>query len=380
MFKQTPPMGWNSWNTFGANINEGLIREMADALVRTGLKEAGYEYVILDDGWQHTQRDENGRLCEDKQKFPSGIKALADYIHGKGLKFGMYSSSGHLTCTGFPASYGHEFTDAETFAAWEVDYLKYDYCNRPSRVPSDLLYQRMGLALANCGRDILFSACSWGLHGTPKWIKGTGASAWRSTGDIFDNWESIKNLGIMQKDLQPYNAINCFNDMDMLVVGMNGKGNVGLAGCTQEEYRTHFSMWAMLSSPLIIGADIRSLDEPTLSLLKNQAVIAVNQDPDGRMPFLLGGPLDLVYGETPAVSYARLLSDGSVALGMFNLDERDVCFQFSLTDLGVDRASGRTIRITDLWTGEVRNPVEDFIYINLKPHHCLIARAEIIKK
>ena len=162
MFRQTPPMGWNSWNTFGANINEQLIKEMTDALVSTGLRDAGYEYVIIDDAWQEPRR-ENGHLVPDRNKFPSGMKALGDYIHSKGMKFGMYSSTGHLTCLGLPASYEHEFIDAADFASWGVDYLKYDYCNRPFRIPSEMLYRRMGLALAGCGRDIFFAACSRGI-------------------------------------------------------------------------------------------------------------------------------------------------------------------------------------------------------------------------
>lgn len=157
MFKQTPVMGWNSWNTFGVDINEQLLRETADAMVESGLKDAGYEYVIIDDGWQEGYRDENDRLVPNKTKFPSGIKALADYVHSKGLKLGIYSSSGHLTCMGLPASYEYEFIDAQTFAEWEVDYLKYDFCHRAGATASPLLYRRMGTALANCGRDI-FSA------------------------------------------------------------------------------------------------------------------------------------------------------------------------------------------------------------------------------
>ncbi len=188
MVKLTPPMGWNSWNTFGENINEKLIMETADAMAASGLVEKGYEYLVIDDCWSLKERDGEGRLVADPEKFPNGMKAVADYVHGKGLKFGMYSCAGTLTCAGYPGSFEHEFVDAETFARWGVDFLKYDYCYHSPIIHGKYLYRRMGLALENCGRDILFSACSWGADETHEWIKETGASMWRSTGDIFDTW------------------------------------------------------------------------------------------------------------------------------------------------------------------------------------------------
>ncbi len=171
MVKHTPPMGWNTWNTFGPNIDEGLIMKSADMLVESGLKDAGYEYVVIDDCWSLRERDKNGRLVADPEKFPHGMKYLADYVHSKGLKFGMYSCAGALTCAMYPGSYEHEFIDAKTFAEWGVDFLKYDYCNRSLTTPGDLLYKRMGIALANCGRDIFFSACSWGADDTRSGLK-----------------------------------------------------------------------------------------------------------------------------------------------------------------------------------------------------------------
>ena len=187
----TPPMGWNSWNTFGEEINESLIREAADAIVKSGLKDAGYEYVIIDDCWALRERGRDGRMVPDHKKFPSGMKALAEYIHKKGLKFGMYSCAGTLTCAGYPSSFDYEFLDAATFASWGVDFLKYDYCYHSPIIHGQYLYRRMGLALENCGRDILFSACSWGSDQTHEWIKTSAASMWRSTGDIF-NVDSIQ--------------------------------------------------------------------------------------------------------------------------------------------------------------------------------------------
>ncbi len=179
-------MGWNSWNTFGHDINEELIKTTADSMVSEGFLEAGYNYLVIDDCWSKRMRNEKGELEADPEKFPNGIKAVADYVHSKGLKFGIYSCAGNYTCAGYPGSYEYEFVDARTFAEWGVDFLKYDYCYKPAFEVGKMLYRRMGLALANCGRDILFSACSWGADETNKWIKETGAHMWRSTGDIND--------------------------------------------------------------------------------------------------------------------------------------------------------------------------------------------------
>ena len=199
MIKKTPPMGWNSWNTFAENISEQLIFETADRMVDSGLRDLGYEYLVIDDCWSLRERDENGRLVPDPEKFPHGMKAVADYVHSKGLKFGMYSCAGNLTCAAYPGSFEHEFVDAATFAEWGVDYLKYDYCYKSDIIHGRYLYRRMGLALKNCGRDILFSACSWGADNTHEWIRETGADMWRSTGDIFDVWSSVKDLTMQKK-------------------------------------------------------------------------------------------------------------------------------------------------------------------------------------
>ena len=337
----TPPMGWNTWNTFGRNINEELVKTTADALVSTGLKDAGYEYLIIDDCWSKKERDENGRLQADPEKFPSGMKALADYIHSKGLKFGMYSCCGTETCSGYPGSFGFENIDAETFASWDVDYLKYDHCYKPESAPSELLYRKMGLALSQCGRDILYAACSWGRNKTPEWIKSTGADTWRSTGDIHDCASSILDIYNQNIDLQKYNTQGCFNDMDMLVIGMHGKGLVGMGGCTEEEYRLHMSVWAMFASPLIIGCDIRNMDDETKNILLNKDVIAINQDPACRQPFRLG------YG-----SWVRYLDNGDIAVLIVNPDEKERWIFSELPDLGITLETGKKLLVRDLWTGE----------------------------
>lgn len=269
-----PLKGWNSWNTFGANINDALIRESAEAVAKSGLKDAGYDYIVIDDCWSLKDRDADGRLVADPALFPHGMKDLADYIHSLGFKFGMYSCVGTKTCAGYPGSFGHEFQDAQTFADWGVDFLKYDYCYKPDSIDGRLLYNRMSMALKATGRDIVFSACSWGADDTAKWIRSTGADMWRSTGDIVDSWASVKSLFGQQRDILPYGGPGCYNDMDMLIVGMNGKGNVGINGCTLEEYRTHFTLWAFLSSPLMLGCDVRTMEDPIRDMLTNREVLA----------------------------------------------------------------------------------------------------------
>lgn len=372
MVVRTPPMGWNSWNTFGGNINEELVKTTADAMVNTGLRDAGYNYLVIDDCWSEFTRDENHRLVPSKTKFPNGMKAVADYVHSKGLKFGIYSCSGTLTCAGYPASYEYEFIDAKTFAEWGVDFLKYDYCFKPQHEEGQILYKRMGLALANSGRDILFSACSWGADETHKWIKTTGSHMWRSTGDIQDNWNSIKSLYEKQLELQPFNGKGCFNDMDMLVVGMGGKGNVGFGGCTVEEYRTHFSIWAFFNSPLMIGCDIRNMSPEIVDILTNKEVIAVNQDPAQRQPFMANN----TWGNTV---WCKFLEGGDIAIGMFNMTENNQIPYFIFSDIGIDRSCGVRLEITDLWTGEKLGTFRDQYRTRLiKPHECIMLRCKVV--
>lgn len=375
MVKLTPPMGWNSWNTFGENISEELIMETADAMVNEGLLEKGYEYLVIDDCWSLKERDENGRLAADPEKFPHGMKAVADYVHSKGLKFGMYSCAGNLTCAGYPGSFEHEFVDAETFAEWGVDFLKYDYCYHSPIIPGKYLYRRMGLALENCGRDILFSACSWGADETHEWIKESGASMWRSTGDIFDTWESIKNLTKQQEKLHPFNGTGCFNDMDMLVVGMYGKGNVGLAGCSDVQYKTHYSIWALLGSPLMIGCDIRNMNQATKDILMNSEMIAINQDPLCRQPVRLTG----IWSGEEMVLYSRQLSNGDIALGLFNMGDRKVTANLNLDEIGLPLSTGRTLQLKEVWTGEECRVPNATLRRELEPFDCAVYRGKVVK-
>ncbi len=379
MVQMTPPMGWNTWNTFAEKIDEALIMESADAIVKSGLRDAGYNYVVIDDTWALPQRDANHRLVADPNKFPHGLKALGDYLHKNGLKFGLYSCAGCMTCAQHPGSYEHEFLDAESFAEWGVDFLKYDYCFKPIDDKGEMLYRRMGTALANCGRDILFSACSWGADETHRWIKTTGANMWRSTSDIVDGWESIKALTKQQRELLPYNGHGCFNDMDMLVVGMNGKGHVGFQGCDFIQYRTHFSLWAFLASPLMIGCDIRHMDDQTRSILLNKDVIAINQDSAYCTPFFIGGTGGTLRGGTEECFIAaRLLSNGDFAIGLFNLSDDVSNFYFCTAELGLNRSAGKKLVMTDLWSGASSETHDYYYTAAVKAHDCLLLRARVV--
>lgn len=378
MFVSKPPMGWNSWNTFGPDINEEVVMRSADAMVETGLLAAGYEYLVIDDCWSKRVRGADGKLEADAEKFPHGMKYVADYVHSKGLKFGMYSCAGPLTCAQYPGSFDHEFDDAATFAEWGVDYLKYDYCFHPYSRRGEDMYRRMGLALANCGRDIVFSGCSWGVEDTKLWMATTGCNLWRSTYDINDSWASIKALAVSQLPDQVYGRINCFNDMDMLVVGMGGKGNVALTGCTDEEYRTHFALWAFLSSPLMIGCDIRTMSEATRSILLNSEMIAINQDADGRQAFRVFGWTGWPDPENSVV-LGRHLNNGDIAIGMFNLSDRDGWMMFSAEDFGLARGTGRTLALHDVWSGEDYRFENEIFKAVVPAHGCRVFRAKVVE-
>ena len=355
MIKNTPPMGWNSWNTFGADINEQLIFDTADKMVETGLLELGYEYLVIDDCWSLRERDENGHLVADPKKF------------------GMYSCAGNLTCGGYPGSFEHEFIDAKTFAEWGVDFLKYDYCYHSNIIHGKYLFRRMGLALKNCGRDILFSACTWGADNTAEWIRETGANMWRSTGDIFDNWESVKNLTDIQDNILPYGGAGCFNDMDMLIVGMYGKGNVGLEGLNDTQYKTHFSIWALLGSPLMIGCDIRNMNKETLDILSNKELIKINQDADCRQVFKLS-----LFEGSNIKAYARTLENGDIAVGFFNLTDKKVTVKFLLDELGLPESTGKTLEMHNVWSGETVTVKNGTLIWGMEAFDSLVFRCKVV--
>lgn len=319
----TPPMGWNSWNFFEGNVSDTLLRQTADAMLTNGMKAAGYEYIIIDDLWANG-RDKNNVLIADPVRFPNGMKALADYVHSKGLKLGIYSNAAQYTCGGVTGSYGFEEPDAKTFAAWGIDYLKYDYCNAPEDVTTAFTrYKKMGDALKATGRPIVYAICEWGQRKPWLWAKAAGGQLWRTTWDLRDTWQSNNNnlTGIMevfdqQDSLAQYAGPGGWNDPDLLMVGLFGKGSSSNAGnngkgCTQTEYETHFALWCMLAAPLIVNSDLRHISNETLQLLTNKNLIAVNQDKLGKQAIT-------IYKKDSVQVLKKELSDGNMAICIFN--------------------------------------------------------------
>ena len=374
MLAQTPPMGFNTWNTFGNRIDAKLIRECAEAMVDQGLLKAGYIYLVIDDCWSEYLRDpETHRLVPSHEKFPDGMKAVADDVHAHGLKFGMYSCDGVRTCGDYPGSFGHEFLDAETFASWGVDYLKYDNCYRPGSADQKMLYARMGMALRASGREILFSACNWGQEESWRWIRAAGAHMYRSTGDIFDNAESYRSIALSQRGHLCASAPGCFNDIDMLTVGMYGKGLVGTTGCGDADYRSQFALWCLYSAPLMLGCDIRSMTPFIHDLVTNPGLIAINQDPEARPPIFIGEG-----GERPGTLTAfKFLSDGSYALGLFNLSEEDREIPVLFEDAGLPFDSGYGLRLTDVFTGEDAGFYREYYRARVPAHDCAVLRGRL---
>jgi alpha-galactosidase len=375
MLAKTPPMGWNSWNTFGNNISEDMIKETADAMVEHGMLDAGYRYLVIDDCWSLRERDKNGMLVADPEKFPHGMKAVADYVHSKGLKFGMYSCCGVKTCAGYPGSWGHEFDDAAYFADIGVDFLKYDNCYHPS-MQSHLSYNRMALALKSTKRDILYSACNWGNAQVETWARSAGVDMYRSTGDIFDSFESIRKLSESQKDKLGYSAAGCFNDIDMLVVGMKGKGNVGVeSGCTDAQYRYHFALWCMMMSPLMIGCDVRDMTPEVHALLTNKNLIAINQDKDTRPPMFIADNA----GSREALLLFRHLSNRRFAFGFFNNYDTDKTFMIPYYEIGLDPLCGWGFDVTDAFTGEHVGVCREYVEARVPAGDCKVFTGKLVK-
>lgn len=353
---QLPPMGWMSWNFFADNPNEKDIMEIADAMVSSGMSDAGYKYIFIDDGWQGGRTNRN-ELIPDPKKFPSGIKALADYVHAKGLRLGIYSDAAQLTCAGYTASLGFEEQDAHTFASWGVDYLKYDYCGAPADSASaKIRYKKMADALRNSCRDIVFGICEWGGRQPWKWGAEAGGQLWRTTGDVRDKWKDITNSGgwgildiiDVNKHLHSYAGSGHWNDMDMLVVGLNGKkgpsGDLGGTGCTYTEYQTQMSIWCMMCSPLAVSNDIRSMDEATKRILLNKEVIALNQDS-------LGMQCKLLNSNEVFDVYFKELAGGDYALAILNRSDKTQQIDINFQNIGL---KGK-YKIRDLWKHENLN-------------------------
>ncbi len=336
---RTPPMGWNSWNKFACKgLNEKVVRETADQIASNGMKDAGYEYVIIDDCWQ-TGRDPQGNIVVDAEKFPSGIKALADYVHSKGLKFGIYSDAGTMTCAKRPGSIGHEYQDARQYAAWGVDYLKEDWCNTLPNQNSESSYTLMREALKASGRPIVFSICEWGS--TKPWLwAGPVGNLWRATPDIQDCWDCKRTWGgggvtqilDLMDGIESYAGPGHWNDPDMLEVG-NG-------GMTTEEYRTHFSMWAIFSAPLLAGNDVANMTAQTKEILLNKEVIAIDQDTLGQQ-----GRRVKKMGDTEI--WSKQLADGGRAVALVNRGKAAGKITVAWNDIGYPAGLSATVR--DLW-------------------------------
>ncbi|MGA2021345.1 MAG: glycoside hydrolase family 27 protein [Candidatus Sulfotelmatobacter sp.] len=339
----TPSMGWNSWNKFACDVSEDMIRSMADAMVKSGMKDAGYEYVNIDDCWQ-VSRDASGNIVADPQRFPHGMKAVGDYIHSLGLKFGLYSDAGSKTCAGRPGGLGHEYQDALRYAAWGVDYLKYDWCNTTTQ-DAKASYANMRAALDASGRAIVLSICEWGTAKPWLWGKEVGGNLWRTTGDISDKWAgqakwpdgSCCSNGMLaivdqQVGLQSYAGPGHWNDPDMLEVG-NG-------GMSDNEYRAHFSLWAMLAAPLIAGNDLRDMRPEIHDILTNKEVIAVDQDSLGREG-------ERVWKNGDLEVWAKQLRDGSRAVILLNRGSVEAEISANWEDLGYPSRVSASVR--DLW-------------------------------
>ena len=377
----TPPMGWNSWNKFACDVSEKLLKETADAMVTSGLRDAGYEYIVIDDCWQ-IGRDSMGFIIADPQRFPSGIKALADYIHSKGLKFGIYSCAGTKTCAGRPGGRGHEFQDAYLYAKWGVDYLKYDWCSSDGQTQKES-YTLMSQMLKEAGRPIVFSLCEWGGSKPWTWAKEVG-HLWRTTGDIFDCFDCFKSQGSwtangvmkildMQKDMRQYAGPGHWNDPDMLEVG-NG-------GMSESEDRAHFSMWCMIAAPLIAGNDLRNMSPQTQAILSNPDVIAVDQDALG-----IQGFQHKVEGQFE--TWLKPLSGGDWALCFLNRSPEAINIDFDFAkNIINDEVSNRkldataeTFKIKDLWSKKELGTTKKPLKASVPSHDVLMVRLSVVKK
>ncbi len=339
-----PPMGWMTWNLFGVDIHEEGLRRVADAMVESGMAEAGYTYLYIDDGWQGG-RDKRNNIIPDPEKFPSGMKALADHLHQRGLKLGIYSDGGQLSCAGYTASYGFEEQDAKTFASWGVDYLKYDYCNAPqNKEAANARFKAMGDALRKSGRDIVFAVCCQ-VHLEPwKWGRAVGAQLWRTGPDSRDKWKNIVYVINCNAGLHEYAGPGGWNDMCMLSVGMHGEGAtpwIKGTGCTGIEYRTQMSIWCMMAAPLTASCDLLNMSETTKRILMNKELIAVNQDQLGKQAVreVNTGALNV---------FVKPLSNGDHAVAILNLGKTPKDFKVDFAGIGLP---GR-YKIRDLWKHE----------------------------
>jgi alpha-galactosidase len=352
-------MGWNSWNHFGCNVSEQLIEEEADAIAASGMRDAGYRYVVIDDCWQ-VARDAQGVIVADSSRFPHGIKALADYVHSKGLAFGIYTDAGTKTCQGRPGTLGHEEQDARTYASWGVDYVKEDWCNAAGLI-AQTQYAKFRDALAHSGRPIVFSICEWGSNQPWEWAPSVG-NLWRTTDDIEDKWPSM--LANLDQNGQHASAEKpgAWNDPDMLEVG-NG-------GMTDAEYRAHFSLWAIMAAPLMAGHDVRSMSAATKEILLNREVIAVDQDSLGKQGILVWEP-------SPELQvWSKPLADGSHAVALLNRSTSAAKITANLSRVGLHTDSAI---VRDLWAHADRGRVGRQYSVEVPAHAVVMVKMTALR-
>lgn len=355
----TPPMGWMTWNYFGENINEHIIKEMTDALVVSGMRDAGYKYIMIDDGWQGG-RDNRNYMIPDPKKFPSGIKSLADYVHNKGVKLGIYSDAAQLTCAGYTASLGFEEQDAKTFAAWGIDYLKYDYCHAAEdSATAKVRYKKMADALKKSGREIVFSVCEWGVRKPWLWAASVGGQLWRTTYDIRDSWKSMMSILDINAELYDHAGPGHWNDPDMLIVGLGGNkgpsGDLGGTGCTEVEYKTNMSLWCMMAAPLIATNDLRTMTPTTKEILLNKELIAINQDSAGVQA-------KRIKLENEIELFVKPLTNGNTALAILNRSDSSKIVEIKFSQLGLqnkfilrDVWQHKLAGVSDKWKGTIQS-------------------------
>ncbi len=374
----TPPMGWNSWSMFGPKIHEDIIRETADALVSSGLKDCGYEYLVIDDCWSKKDgRDSNGDLIPDPEKFPNSMKALADYVHNLGLKIGIYSDAAEMTCANYPGSYGFEEQDAALWASWGIDFLKYDYCHAPKDQTSAIeRYTRMGAALRGTGHEFLYSLCEWGGRSPHLWGKRVGGHMWRVSGDVFDSWINMwipewnmNSIGVdfsidLAHDLHEYGSPGGWNDLDMMLVGLKGRGQIKGGGLSFIEYQTHMAIWCMACSPLMIGCDVRNIDEESASLLMNREVLAVNQD-------ILGIPAKRVKTFGSCEVWKKPLSDGSLAVALLNRGSTRYDLTIKAGEIGL---LNEPKLARNLWSQEDTADFKEELTFQVQPHETILLK------
>ncbi len=378
---QTPPLGWNSWNIWGIQIDEEKVRAAADWMVKSGLASHGYQYINIDDGWQG-ERDEDGVL-HPNEKFKD-MKALADYVHSKGLKIGIYSSPGPATCGGFAGSYQHEEQDAMMYAEWGMDYLKYDWCSYGDIAKQDggleefkKPYFIMREALDKCGRDIVFSLCQYGMSDVWEWGAEVGGNLWRTTGDIHDTWQSLSDIGFKQGKSSPFAKPGQWNDPDMLVVGKTAGawGEIHPTILTQNEQITHITLWSLLAAPLLIGCDMAEMDQFTLDLLSNDDVLDVDQDPLGKAAVPVQAK-EAVENSPGLEVWSRPLWDGTIAVGLFNRSDKETVVTAKWSELGL---SGKQ-PVRDLWKKKDMGKFDGSYGVSVAPHGAALLKIGKPKK